>query len=113
MERADENSISVLKYFLRWALCARSVDSQNLNHLRNIARIRSILSFNDTQTIVHAFISSELDLSQQSINGLQTKIKKREQFTPILMTLHWLPIYFRIDFKVVLITFNALYGLAP
>lgn len=29
--------------------------------LRIIARIRSMLSFNDTQTITHAFISSQLD----------------------------------------------------
>ncbi len=30
-----------------------------------------------------------------------------------LSTLHWLPIEYRIDFKILLITYKALNGLAP
>lgn len=33
--------------------------------------------------------------------------------TPILASLHWLPIQARADFKVLLSTFKALHGLAP
>ena len=33
--------------------------------------------------------------------------------TPILASLHWLPVCFRIDFKILLITFKARSGLAP
>ena len=33
--------------------------------------------------------------------------------TPVLRSLHWLPVKFRIEFKVVLMTFKALHGLAP
>ena len=33
--------------------------------------------------------------------------------TPILEDLHWLPIKYRIEFKIVLLTFKCLYGLAP
>ena len=33
--------------------------------------------------------------------------------TPVLRSLHWLPVKYRIDFKVSLLTFKALYGLTP
>ena len=33
--------------------------------------------------------------------------------TPIMRDLHWLPIRARINFKVLLLTFKALHGLAP
>ena len=33
--------------------------------------------------------------------------------TPILIQLHWLPVADRIKFKILLITFKALYNLAP
>ena len=32
--------------------------------------------------------------------------------TPLLFDLHWLPVKFRIEFKILLITFKALKGLA-
>ena len=34
-------------------------------------------------------------------------------FTPVLIKLHWLPIKFRIQFKVLLLVYKALNGLAP
>ena len=100
-------------------------------HLRNISRIRSMLSFKDCEIIVHAFISSRLDycnsvltcLSQKSLHRLQlvqnaaarllTGSRKREHITPILASLHWLPVSHRIDFKILLITYKAFHGLAP
>lgn len=33
--------------------------------------------------------------------------------TLILKSLHWLPAYFRIDFKILLLVFKALNGLSP
>ena len=33
--------------------------------------------------------------------------------TPVLAQLHWLPVKFRIDFKILLFVFKALNGLAP
>lgn len=33
--------------------------------------------------------------------------------TLILKSLHWLPVYFRIDFKILLLVFKALNGLSP
>ena len=39
--------------------------------------------------------------------------KKYDQFTPVLINLHWLPVRYRINFKILLLTFKALYGMAP
>ena len=33
--------------------------------------------------------------------------------TPILINLHWLPVRYRINFKILLLTFKALCGMAP
>ena len=41
------------------------------------------------------------------------KVKKFEHITPTLTKLHWLPIPQRIVYKLTLLTFKALHGLAP
>ena len=100
-------------------------------HLRNIAKIKSILTSQDLEQIIHAFISSRLDycnglyttLSQSSLSRLQliqntaarilTNTNRRAHITPVLATLHWLPVKARINFKILLITYKALHGLAP
>ena len=40
-------------------------------------------------------------------------IRKHDHITPILMDLHWLPVNQRIQFKILLLTFKSLNGLAP
>ena len=42
-----------------------------------------------------------------------TRSSKYSSITPTLKKLHWLPVKYRITFKVVLLTFKALYGMAP
>ena len=39
--------------------------------------------------------------------------KKYDHITPVLINLHWLPVIYRISFKCFLLTFKALYGMAP
>ena len=36
-----------------------------------------------------------------------------EHISPVLMDLHWLPVKKRVDFKLLVITYKALHGLAP
>ena len=99
--------------------------------IRNIAKIRSFISFTDAQTLIHAFVTNHLDycnslfsgLPKSSINRLQliqntaarvlTKTRKSDHITPVLRSLHWLPVPFRINFKIVLFVFKSLNGLAP
>src|SRR4029434_4707631 len=44
---------------------------------------------------------------------LLTRTKRREHISPVLAALHWLPVTFRIDFKVLLLIYKALNGLGP
>ena len=81
--------------------------------------------------IVHALISSRLDfgnallhnLPQSQLSKLQklqnaaarivTLSPKRTHITPILQSLHWLPIKDRIVFKILLLIFHCVQGSAP
>ena len=100
-------------------------------HLRNIAKLRNMLPVSDAEKLVHAFMTSRLDYCNallggcpaSSINKLQvvqnaaarvlTRSRKYDHITPILQSLHWLPIKFRISYKILLLTYKALNGLAP
>ncbi len=85
----------------------------------------------NAEMLIHAFMTSRLDYfnallggcSACLINKLQmvqnaaarvlTRTRKYEHISPVMSTLHWLPIKHRIDFKILLITYKALNGLAP
>ena len=100
-------------------------------HLRNIAKIRKFLTHRQCEILIHAFISSKLDycnvllsgLQQSQINRLQhvqnaaarllTATSRYEHVTPVLRSLHWLPVSARIDFKILLLVFKVLNGLGP
>ncbi|XP_053486672.1 uncharacterized protein LOC128611310 [Ictalurus furcatus] len=100
-------------------------------HLRNISKIRNILSLHDAEILVHAFVTSRLDYcnallsgcSSRNINKLQlvqnaaarvlTRTSRYDHITPILSILHWLPVKSRINYKILLLTYKALNGLAP
>ena len=40
-------------------------------------------------------------------------MNKFDHITPILVKLHWLPVRYRINFKILLITFKVIHGRAP
>src|SRR4029434_3271934 len=57
--------------------------------------------------------SERLQLVQNSAAWLLTRTKRREHISPVLAALHWLPVIFRIDFKVLLLVYKALNWLGP
>ena len=99
--------------------------------LRNLRQIRSHFDKSSFQIAVHATVISKLDYCNSLYAGLPSSslrplqlvqnfaarlILRRSKFchiTPLLHELHWLPIYSRIKFKVLLFVFKALHGLAP
>ena len=109
----------------------KSVSSACFYHLRNIAKLRSVVSHPELEMIIHAFISSRLDycnslftcLSKSSLDRLQlvqnaaarllTRTRRSCHITPILSSLHWLPVNYRIHFKILVITHRTLHGQAP
>ena len=100
-------------------------------HLKNISKLRPLLTLPDAEKLVHAFISSRLDycnglffgIPGKSIQKLQyiqnsaarvlKRVRKYDHITPILFSLHWLPVSARIDFKILVMTHNCINGLAP
>ena len=54
-----------------------------------------------------------LQLIQNSTARILTLSRKRDHISPILASLHWLPVALRIGFKILLITYKAQRGLAP
>ncbi len=54
-----------------------------------------------------------LQLVQNAAAQLLSGVKKREHITPILGSLHWLPVCFRVDLKNVLLVYKSRNGLAP
>ncbi|KAI2646354.1 putative RNA-directed DNA polymerase from transposon BS [Labeo rohita] len=109
----------------------KSVTKSAFFHLRRIAQLRPFISTKDAETVIHAFVSSRIDfcnalfigLPASSISRLQyiqnsaarilTHTKRSAHITPILYDLHWLPVAYRIKFKILLLVFKSLNGLAP
>lgn len=50
---------------------------------------------------------------QNAADRLITRSNRTEHTTPVLKSLHWLPVHFRVDFKFLMITFKAHRGLVP
>ena len=50
---------------------------------------------------------------QNSAARLICNINRFDHITPALYKLHWLPVRYRINFKILLITYKAINGLAP
>lgn len=54
-----------------------------------------------------------LQVVQNAAARLLTGTRKFEHIKPVLSALHWLPVEYRIQFKILLLAFKALNGLAP
>lgn len=109
----------------------KAVTKTAFHHLRNIARLRPSLSFPAAETLIHAFITSRIDYCNSIIYGttsnllnklqyiqnsaarLLTHTRSRDHITPVLQNLHWLPVPYRIKFKILLLTHKALHNQAP
>ncbi len=108
-----------------------SVTSSAFFHLRKVGKIRLFLNMEAAKALVYARVTSKLDycnsllygLPEVLINKLQyvqntaarviTKTKKYDHITHVLAELHWLCVPQRHIFKIALLTFKCLNGLAP
>jgi len=108
------------------ALCRSSYCQ--LRQLRPVVRS---LSADAAKTLVHGFVSSQLDYCNALLYGMSEGLLHRIQFvknaavrlvtgmrhrdiiTPILRQLHWLPVWQEVQFKVAVLVFQCLSGSAP
>ena len=89
------------------------------------------LSYHDRKSIVQAVIMSRIDYCNSLLVGvpavqlsklqrlqnaaarLVSNVAKYDHITPTLVKLHWLPVRFRVIFKIALLAHKCIYGNAP
>ncbi len=99
--------------------------------LHNIRKIRPFLTEHAAQLLVQALVISRLDYCNALLAGLPSNtIKplqmiqnaearlvfnkpKRAHVTPLFVSLHWLPVAARIQFKTLMLTYRTTTGSAP
>ena len=99
--------------------------------LYKIRRIRKYLSYKSAQTLILALVIGRLDYCNSLLYGLPasyiiklqwvqnaaarliSKTTRFDHISPVMKDLHWLPVKYRIMFKLVVYTFKALHGNAP
>ena len=99
--------------------------------IRSIGRTKKYLSKDHLACVVNAFVIPHLDYCNGVLFGLPKSqldklqriqnvaarlvkgVRKQDHITPTLKALHWLPVEKRIIFKILLMTYKALNGLAP
>ena len=105
--------------------------SKALGGLYKIRQIRKFLSVDTTKTLIHAFVTSHVDYCNALLAGIPQYQAQRIQrilnaaarliyrcprishITPILIAPHWLPIKYRVKFKIGLLVYKALNNMAP
>ncbi|XP_070618653.1 uncharacterized protein, partial [Erythrolamprus reginae] len=99
--------------------------------VRLVRQLRPYLDRESLLTVTHALITSRFDYCNALYMGLPLKSVRKLQIvqnaaaraimgfskyahvTPTLRSLHWLPISFRSQFKVLVMTYKALHGTGP
>ena len=97
----------------------------------HLGKIRKYLDKPTTQIMVNCLVTSKLDCNNALLYGISgylmdqlqrcqnyaarvvTLTRKFDHITPVLYELHWLPIRYRIEFKIVLLTYKCLNDIGP
>ena len=58
------------------------------------------------------YLIQRLQAVQNSAARLVTGTRRRDHISPVLRQLHWLPVRQRVTFKLAVLVFKALHGLA-
>ena len=108
-----------------------SVCKSTYFHLRNIGGIRNILSNDTYAQLIHSLVTVRLDYCNSIMYGLPDNSLYRLQkiqntaarilarlprfyhISATLVDLHWLPIRYRITFKMCILTYQAYHRTAP
>ena len=99
----------------------KSICKSSHYHIRNIAKIRKYIdeesakldSCNSLLYGLPQHLISRLQSIQNTAARVVTRTGKFDHITPVLKQLHWLPVRYRIVFKILLLVYKALNGTAP
>ena len=96
-----------------------------------IYKLCPLITQDAAQTLVQALVTSKLDYGNALYFGISKSVLHKLQFlqnaaarlvcgvrrynhiTQVLRALHWLSIQHRIEYKIILLCFKAMHGLAP
>ena len=99
--------------------------------LYNIGKVRKYLDHQSAEKLIYALVHNHIDYCNALLIGLPKyriqklqmvqntaarvlcRIGKYDHITSTLKTFHWLPMEFRIKYKICLLTFNSLHGHGP
>jgi hypothetical protein len=99
--------------------------------LMRLRQIKKYVGNGAMESLVHSFVTSNIDYCNILLYGcpktvigklqklhnaaarVVTGTYKFDHITPVLKQLHWLPISSRIEYKIALLTYKCLHGLAP
>ena len=107
-----------------------AICSSCIYHIRDLRHIRRHLHLESAKLLANALVSSHLDHCNSLLSGIAetdlTKLRvlnhlarvvtKSPPFTrrfPLLRSLHWLPVKYRVHFKICLLTYKALHEEQP
>ena len=112
--------------FLNFDLHVSEVCRAMNYHLRGLSHIRQFMDIPTANMIASSIVSSRLDYCNSLLAGLSSynllrlqrvqnraarlvlNVKGRTSSGPLLRQLHWLPVASRIDYKILLLTYNAI-----
>ena len=99
--------------------------------LYNISRVRRFITQDAIKTLVQAFVISKLDCGNALLTGVSCNLLRklqraqhmaarvitftphREHISPVLRSLHWLPIHRMIELNILLLVSLCLHDIAP
>ena len=105
--------------------------SKAFRGLCNIRQMRKFLTVQSTKTLIYAFVSLHLDYCNTLLFGLLKyqldrlqkvqnatarvtfQIVKFDHITPPLIDLNWLPVTFRVQFKLLFFVYKSLHNQSP
>ena len=108
-----------------------AICSSCIYHIRDLRRIHHHLDLDSAKLLANVLVSSRLDYCnsilsgiaetdltklQRVLNRLARVVTKSPPFTrsvPLLRSLHWLPVKYRVHFRICLLTYKALHEEQP
>ena len=100
-------------------------------HLRNIGKVRPLITTNACKDAIAALVTSRLDYCSSMLSGISQHDSRRLQsvqnkaarlvtrtppttsITPVLFNLHWLPCHLRSKFRLMVFVYKCLTNSAP
>ena len=100
-------------------------------HLQRFGKIRKYLDVSAAKIAIQALVTSKLDYLNGLLHGIPacqlaklqhvqntaarivSRVPRRYHITPVLHTLHWLPIKCRVQCKVLILTHKAIHSEEP